>query len=323
MIRALSVCGLALSTAAFAVQEATPPATVVLVVGAEGTPEYGAQFATWAERWEAAATRGTAQTLRVGPGAPGAEGTDRERLRKLLGGLDPAAEAAPLWFVFLGHGTFDGERAKLNLRGPDVSARELSQWLDPIQRPTAVIVCAASSGPFVNRLSRAGRIVVTAAKSGQEVSFAHFGEHFSSALANPAADLDQDEQVSLLEAFLFASAGVKEFYESQARLANEHALLDDNGDGLGTPATWFQGVRSTKRAQGDRLADGVRANQLHLVPSDRERTMPAALRAERDALEVRLEELRGRKQTLRKSEYYDRLEELCLQLARLYQQLED
>ena len=82
-------------------------------------------------------------------------------------------------------------------------------------------------------------------------------------------------------------------------------------------------MRSTRQAQGGRLADGVRANQLHLVPSDRERTMPRALRAERDALELQVENLRARKADLQESEYYDRLEELCLQLARLYQQLGD
>ncbi|MEE8467402.1 MAG: hypothetical protein V3T22_03045, partial [Planctomycetota bacterium] len=154
MIRALAAFVVLLPTGVLHAQEGAAPATIVLVVGAAGTPEFGAQFATWADRWEAAATRGTAEILRVGPGAPDTAGapdtggTDRDRLRELLTGLDPAAGTAPLWFVFLGHGTFDGEHAKLNLRGPDVSARELSEWLDPIGRPTAVIVCAASSGPF-------------------------------------------------------------------------------------------------------------------------------------------------------------------------------
>jgi hypothetical protein len=34
---------------------------------------------------------------------------------------------------------------------------------------------------------------------------------------------------------------VAEFYEADGRLATEHALLDDNGDSLGTPADFFRG----------------------------------------------------------------------------------
>ena len=40
----------------------------------------------------------------------------------------------PLWLVLIGHGTFDGRLAKFNLRGPDVTAGELNQWLGPIRR---------------------------------------------------------------------------------------------------------------------------------------------------------------------------------------------
>ncbi len=46
------------------------------------------------------------------------------------------------------------------------------------------------------------------------------------------ADLDKDGQVSLLEAFLIASRRTLEFYKVEGRIATEHALIDDNGDGL-------------------------------------------------------------------------------------------
>lgn len=294
-------------------------ATVVLVVGAEGSAEYGAQFAAWAERWAAAAAAGGAELHRVGPGAPGGgEETDKGRLQALLGAIEPEG-SAPLWIVLLGHGTYDGASAKFNLRGPDVSASELATWIDPVHRPTALVVCAAASGPFMSRLSRPGRIVVTAARSGEEYSWSRFGEHFAAAIADEDADLDKDGQVSLLEAFLVASAGTAEFYESAARLASEHALIDDNGDGLGTPASWFRGVRCTREAQGGRLADGVRAHQLHLVPSASERALPLEVRRERDELELEVEALRRQKGELGEDEYYAQLEVVLLRLARLYE----
>ena len=286
--------------------------TVVLVVGAPGEPEYGASFADWAERWEAAAELGGANVLRVG---------DRAGLQAALAAQERAGDD-PLWFVFLGHGTFDGTRAKLNLKGPDVSATELSEWLAPIERPTSVVLCSSSSGPFVNELSRPGRVVVTATKSGHQYSYSRFGEYLSHAIGAPEADLDKDDQVSLLEAFLFASAGVERFYAGESRLASEHALIDDNGDGLGTPATWFRGVRATRAAEGDRLADGTFAHRMHLVETERERAMSAEVRGRRNALEERIEELRLRKPELTEDEYYRELEQLMLRLARLYAQLE-
>lgn len=309
--------------AVHAQEGAEPAATpvVVLVVGAEGSADYGPQLAAWAERWEAAAEEGGAALRRVGPGAPAGEEppeSDKARLQALLGSIAPEG-AAPLWLVLLGHGTFDGASAKFNLRGPDVSARELAAWLEPVQRPTAVVVCAAASGPFLNRLSRPGRVVVTAARSGEEYSWSRFGEYFAAAIADEDADLDKDGQTSLLEAFLVASAGVAEFYESAARLASEHALLDDNGDGLGTPASWFRGVRCTREAKDGRIADGVRAHQLCLVPSASERALPPEMRAERDALELEVEALRSRKGEMGEEEYYSRLELVLLRLARLYE----
>ena len=98
------------------------------------------------------------------------------------------------------------------------------------------------------------------------------------AINDPVADLDKDGQVSLLEAFLTAASRVREFYRAEARLATEHPLIDDTGDKLGSPADWFRGVRATTRAKDGAAADGLRAHQWHLVPSDRERALPADLR---------------------------------------------
>ena len=104
--------------------------------------------------------------------------------------------------MLIGHGTFDGREAKFNLRGPDVTDVELADWLLPFKRPVVVINCASASGPFINRLSGANRVVVTATKSGNEINFARFGQYIAEAIADPRADLDKDGQVSLLEAFL-------------------------------------------------------------------------------------------------------------------------
>ena len=222
----------------------------------------------------------------------------------------------------IGHGTFDGKTAKFNLRGPDVTAAELAEWLRPFERPLAIINCASASGPFLNELSGPNRIVVTATKSGHEHNFAHFGDYISSAIVDPAADLDKDEQTSLLEAFLAAAARVADFYKEDARLATEHALIDDNGDRLGTPADWFHGVRAVKTAKDGASPDGLRAGQLPLVPSRGEQVLSAEARKRRDELEQQLAELRRQKSTLSEEEYYSQLEPLLIEIARVYDQSE-
>jgi hypothetical protein len=298
--------------------------TVIVVVGAAGEAAYGAEFEKWAARWDTAANQGSAEFHRIGPrssdgvtGDESSQTSDRDRLQEALKS-QTVRPNQPLWLVLIGHGTFDGREAKLNLRGPDISADELAAWLKPIDRPIVVINCTSSSGPFLKPLSAAGRAVITATRSGHEHNFARFGDYVSASIADPTADLDKDGQTSLLEAYLAAAHRTEEFYKADARLTTEHALLDDNGDGLGTPADWFQGTRATRRAKDGAALDGARAHQLHLVKSAREQAMPAEVRAKRDELELAIESLRDQKAALAESDYYERLEKLLVELARLY-----
>jgi hypothetical protein len=221
--------------------------------------------------------------------------------------------------VFIGHGTFDGRSAKFNLRGPDISAEELAAALKPCQRPLAVIQCASASGPFLSALSAPGRVIITATKSGYEVNATRFGNYFARAVADPAADLDKDGQTSLLEAFLMASREVDDFYKEAGRMVTEHALLDDNGDGLGTPADWFKGVRAVKKAADGKTVDGVHAHQMFLVRSATEQELSPALRARRDELESQLSALRDRKPQMKEDDYYNQLEKILVGMAKLYE----
>jgi hypothetical protein len=226
---------------------------------------------------------------------------------------------AELWLVLIGHGTFDGKEARFNLRGPDLSASDLALWLQPFHRPLALINTASSSAPFLNKLSATNRVIITATRSGHEQNYTRFGQYFAESIANPKADLDKDGQVSLLEAFLMASRQVAEFYKAEGRLASEHALLDDNGDGLGTPADWFRGLRAIKKPKENAAMDGLLARQFHLIRSDAEAKLTDEQRARRDALEHEVLLYREKKSQLPEDEYYRELEKLLLPLARSYE----
>ena len=291
-------------------------ATVILAVGAPGEDEFGKQFGAWTQTWNKACAAAQARAVTIGLGTTNAE-PDLDQLKQILA-AEPKEGPHDLWLVLIGHGTFDGREARFNLRGPDLAASELAGWLQPFRRPVIVINCASSSSPFLNKLSAVGRIIVTSTRSGHEENFARFGGHLAPALTDPAADLDKDGQVSLLEAYIMASRRVGEWYDTEGRLATEHALLDDNGDGVGTPADWYRGVRAVKKPEAGASVDGLRAHQVHLVRSEQEQRMPAELRARRDELERSLAKLRDTKATLGEEEYYRRLENLMLELARLY-----
>jgi len=290
---------------------------VIVVVGAAGEDEYAERFREWSESWRAAAKTADAGFQVIGEGGESKSG-NREELQKLL--TESAIEKeSSLWLVLIGHGTYDGQTAKFNLRGSDLTAEKLAKWLAPVGRPLGVIDCTASSGPFLNRLAKENRVVITATRSGDEQNFAHFGKYVSSAIADPRADVDKDGQVSLLEAYLTACRDLDEFYKQEARLPTEHALLDDNGDGLGTPAAWFRGIRATQRAKAGASLDGTRAHQICLVASDREKMLPPEVRKRRDEIEVAIAKLREEKAKLKEDDYYGRLEKLMLELAKLYE----
>jgi hypothetical protein len=293
---------------------------VIVVVGAPGTPEYATQFAAWAKLWEQACAKSGAMFTAIGLDEPG-DASDLTRIQQILAGHSEETSAA-LWLVLIGHGTFDGRTPKFNLRGPDLSAKDLAEWLKPVRRPLAVIDATSSSAPFLKELSAPGRIIITATKSGFEQNYARFGQYLAEAIVDPKADLDKDGQTSLLEAFLSASHAAAQFYAGAGRLATEHALLDDNGDGLGTPAEWFRGIRPVQKAQDGTSLDGYRAHQLHLLPSANEAAMPAELRAQRDQLELQVMDLRDSKAKYSEEEYFSQLEPLLRNIAQIYEQVD-
>jgi hypothetical protein len=288
--------------------------SVVIAVGAAGGEEYAGTFAEWAGHWQTAAQTGGARITTVGLTAE--EPDSAQKLQKALA-AEPRESNEPLWLVLLGHGTATGGVAKFNLRGTDVTAVEVAEWLKVFHRPVVVVCAFSTSGAWLKPLAGAGRIVVTATRSASESNFARFGGYLSKALSDAQADLDQDGQTSLLEAYVAGSRKTAEWYAKEGRLATEHALLDDNGDGAGTPADWFTGVRAVKKPR-EGQADGSKAHQIHLVRSSEERALSPEARARRNELERELAALRERKAELVEEDYFEKMEAILRELARVY-----
>ncbi len=309
---------LVLSLAAAAGARANEP-HLVIVGGLGGESYYSDLFQRWVDTLSEVAT----QRLGIAPqhlvrlqedpsraADPAAAVSRKENVLEAIHRL--AQRSAPgdvVALVLLGHGTARGERALFNLPGPDLSAAELGAALDALAGRTVVVVVAApASAPFVEALSGADRIVITATATASENQHTRFGGHFIDALAEDAADTDKDRRVSVLEAFRYATGEVARAYETEGLLRTEHALLDDDGDGAGS--------RDPEAGGGD----GRLAARVHLAaPAHRADTRAGrealALEVEARRLVDRIEALKRDKRTLETDDYLERLERLLVELA--------
>jgi hypothetical protein len=301
-------------------QEKARPASdpnkfAVIISGASGDEEFARRFAQWTTELRSALvgrlgfdeTRLT--VLTESPEGGGALRASAQELRRAFDNLRAKATPESTVFVFLiGHGTFDGRAAKFSLVGPDLSAAEYAGLIDELPAHRVVVFnMASASGEFIKPLSAKGRVVITATRSGQEQNATRFPEHFIAALGNREADADQNGRVSVLEAFDYAAGRTSEQYKRAGRLATEHALIDDSGDGVGHPS-----------AEG---GDGVLARNVYLDAFSAEQAAASAetnrLLRERERLEGEVEQLKARKSQLAEAAYEAELERLFISLAKV------
>jgi hypothetical protein len=238
----------------------------------------------------------------------------REQVQRVCADLRKRLTKDDQLLVFLiGHGaTADGEDAKFNLVGPDLSASEWADLLKPIPGRLVFVNTSSASFPFLKKLAARGRVVMTATDSSAQQFETVFPEFFLKAFEHDGADLDKSGRVSLWEAFTYASAGVRNWFEQKGQLPTERPLLDDTGAGIG------------REAQNPGV-DGAVARVTYLAP-DAVLALPsdaaqAALVKRRADLERQVEELKARKESTPPDQYDAELEKLLVEIARISQQL--
>jgi len=285
---------------------ADPNKFALIVTGAGGEPAYAKQFEQWTTELQ------TALSNHYGFGAEHTKVLPRataEDVKRMFAQLKSQLDPNNVLFVFLiGHGSFDGKESKFNLVGPDLSASDYNALLSSLPTHRVVVFnMSSASGEFAKSLSAKGRIVITATRNGQESNATRFPEFFIAALNATDADTDQDGHVSVLEAFVYANRLTADFYARAGRLATEHALLEDNGDGVG----------HEKAEAGEGLL--ARATYLDSLSIDEAAANAATgrLLKERTRLEAEIEQLISRKQNLPEAEYEASLERLFIELAKI------
>lgn len=291
----------------------------LVITGASGGDVYAQKY----QKWRAAFTA----TLREKFGyagdrllvlaeteSQGAQKSTRENVRRVFGDLrQRLTKDDQLLVLLIGHGTtMDGDEAKFNLVGPDLSAVEWADLLRPLPGRLVFINTTGGSFPFLRTLAGRGRIVLTATDNAAQQYETVFPEYFVKAFDDPAADVDKNGRVSIWEAFTYASAGVQQWFEQKGQLPTERPLLDDTGAGIGREAL-NPGV------------DGAVARVTYLAP-DAPIAMPtdsalAGLMRRRADLEQQLEELKARKESMPPDQYAAELEKLLIEIARVSAQI--
>ena len=244
-------------------------------------------------------------------------GVTRERVSTLLGDISrTAAQGDEFVLILIGHGSYDGQEYKFNIPGSDISAADLAAHCDRIPASRQLIVNTTSaSGGSVAFLQRPGRAVVAATRTGGEKNATIFARYWVEAMRDAAADTDKNEVISALEAFRYADRRTTGFYETQKRLATEHAVLEDTGKG--------EAVRAPSAENGQ----GLLAGQITLVRiggAQRAAADPAkrGLLEKKEILEREIDKLKYEKAAIPYETYRKRLAELLLELARTQEELE-
>lgn len=287
----------------------------LIINGAGGEAVYAKQFEEWttqlstvlAERYGFDSKQIRVLTEKPADTTPGR--ATAVEVKQTFATLKSQLTANNTLFLFLiGHGSFDGKEAKFNLVGPDLSASEYNVLLTALPtRRIVVFNMASASGEFIKSLAAKGRIVVTATRNGQETNATRFPGFFIAALNATDADTDQDGHTSVLEAFIYANRLTGDFYKRAGRLASEHALIDDNGDGVG---------REKVEAGEGLLARATYLDSLN-VDEAAANAATGRLLKERVRLEGEIEQLIARKSSMNETEYEAALERLFIELAKV------
>jgi hypothetical protein len=284
----------------------------VTVAGLGGEPDYEQRFTAAAKDLDKTFKSGgnTAHVYTL----TGAQATEAQ-LKETLGAVARDAKADDDFvLILIGHGSFDGVEYKFNLVGPDVTAGEIAAMCDRIPaRRQLVVDTTSASGGAMQALIRAGRAVITATKSGTEKNATVFARYWVEALQDPAADTDKSDSISAIEAFNYATTKTAAFYDSQKRLATEHAVFDDVGRG--------EPVREAGNGQGALMSSFT---LLHLGTSQQAAKDPAkrALLAQKEELEQKIDMLKYQKAAMDPADYRKQLTTALLELAKVQEGLD-
>lgn len=301
---------------------------LLVVAGVGGEEAYTERFHLWSTRVaDAAVAAGLrpenvvylGERKDIDPERIGARATGENVLAEIAALAERSSPGDDVWIVLFGHGSGAAGPPRFNLPGRDLVAAEYAAALEELPDRRVVFINASSaSGGFVGPLSKEGRVVITATKSGGQSNESLFGGFLAEAFDGAAGDANKDGRTSALEAFEFAQREIERYYRQTGLLRTENALLDDDGDGLGSPEP--AGLEASE------ATDGRLASLVYLAQEAEPSTLTAEARElteRRAGIQRRIDELRLQRETLDEEVYLSELQELMIELALVDRELEE
>jgi hypothetical protein len=280
------------------------PAQLVIVSGIGGEPKYTQLFGqlstTLAQAANERAKLADSSIIWLGDTSATTKKTrwyrgpsTKANIEQTLGRLAGRGGTTPLALVLIGHGSGAGTDTRISLPGPDMTAADFARVLSAFgDRRVAFVNLTSASGDMLEVVASPTRIVMTATKSAFQRNESQFARYFVDAFALDGADIDKDNRVSMLEAFKYAEAETKRFYETDGKLATENAQLADQSS---LAARFFLASDAAS------TSDNPRLNTLY---------------TERTTLDTQIQELKKKKSSMAADAYDAELETLLLSLAR-------
>jgi len=326
----IAVAVVAMAAAGFASPDARAASYHVILGGSGGEAEFSEQFRAWGTRLrDALVMRMGVPTDRVvllsepeTEHAPSFATTNLESIRGVFAAMaDQVTPDDDLYVYLIGHGSYLKNISKFHIPDEDLSATELNELLNRISaRRVVVLNSTSSSAGFINVMSDPERIICSATKSVSEVNATEFMGFFIEGLEDGSADRNHDDRISFLEACEQAAELTASWYTTEGLLATEHAIVDDNADGLGSrlPIELVTILSDgNDDADGEEILDGalsrscfIKDYQFH--PDVSQELIDRYLRT----LEA-VEALKERKPELDAPTYLTELERLLIEAARV------
>jgi hypothetical protein len=178
-----------------------------------------------------------------------------------------------------------------------------------------IVNTTSASGGSVVALQKQGRAVIAATKTGTEKNATVFARYWVEALHDPETDLDKNEGITALEAFQYATRKTSGFYESQKRLATEHAIFEDTGqhDAVRAPAS---DTGEGKLLSSFTLIRFGAAQKAYNDPGKRD------LLAKKEELERQIDTLKYQKAAMAQDDYKQQLTAALVALAKVQAELD-
>jgi hypothetical protein len=288
----------------------------VIISGRGGEEEYAERFDDWGQRLRGVLIgqcgHPEANVLLLNETGEEANGTSTIKgIRNVFRSLSERITPDDDVFIFLiGHGSYRRQVAKLNIPGEDLTAKDLDGFLKTLSAGRIIVVNGASmSAPFVNALSGDGRMICASTRSTDQRNATQFMRFFVQALEDGSADQNRDDRISVLEICTQASSLTDAWFLSEGLIATENAIIDDNGDGLGT--------RLSDIGEGEGMLAGRCFLRNFRIPKG---ASPALVAAYGKAIDE-VQALVKKKATMDSATYYQLLERELVKAAKLNREI--